>query len=54
MHPLESGGIYGRLKTWASRPLNENLDPINLALIVILILTVTFLWSRVLSHITEI
>lgn len=47
------GGIITRLNSLASQPFNEQGDLIQWVLFTILIATVAFAWTRILSHITE-
>lgn len=42
-----------RLQTWFKQPFTASGDAVSWTLTLVFVLTIAFLWSRVLSHITE-
>lgn len=50
---LDSSGLFTRLSAWAKKPVTTDLSLIGLALTVVFIATVVFLYVRFLSYVTE-
>lgn len=48
---LDASGLFSRLGAWAQKPLNSNMDLVGLALTVIFVATVVFLYHRFLAYI---
>jgi hypothetical protein len=45
--------ISDTIKNWWATPFQPNGDAISWALFLVFVVTVAFLWNRVLQHITE-
>jgi hypothetical protein len=50
---LDSTGFFTRIAAWAKKPVTSDLDLLGLALTVVFIATVVFLYHRLLGYITE-
>ena len=48
---MQGNGLISRLSRYATTPLSEQMGLIGWAAFTVFILTVAFLWSRVLHHI---
>jgi len=46
-------GVLTELKDWAAHPIKNDMDLIDVTLTTILVVSVAFLWTRVLSQITD-
>jgi hypothetical protein len=46
-------GLIPRLQAWAMHPLAQDIDLLGLALTVVFVATVVFLYCRFLSYVTE-
>lgn len=48
--PPAVAAIVGQLKGWLTSPFTRAMDPLDYALCVVLVLTIAYMWSRVLRH----
>lgn len=50
---IDANGIFTRLGAWVKKPVSTDLDLIGLALTVVFVATVVFVYCRFLSYVTE-
>jgi hypothetical protein len=50
---MQGSGLISRLTAWAAQPFSEQMDIWNWVLLTMLVVTVSFAWSRVMRHITD-
>lgn len=46
-------GVVTQLKDWAKHPVDNDMNLVDVTLTTILVVSVAFLWTRVLNQITE-
>lgn len=47
----DNNNLIGRFQKWAAAPVTQDMDLVSVVLTTILVLSVAFLWTRVLTHV---
>lgn len=50
---ITKNGLMTDAKEWLMHPVNSDMDILDVVLTTILVVTVAFLWTRVLAQITD-
>ncbi len=52
MNP-QAKGVLTQVKDWAKHPFDNDMNLIDVTLTTLLVVTVAFLWTRILAQITD-